>query len=146
MAGGGGKKKEVGAGRRTQKARKRRLSAASAPLPPKLTAPRPASIFPRKRLFHLLDSIREDHPVIWISAPAGSGKTSLAASYLQERRLPVLWYQVDSGDGDIASFFYYMGIAAKKAAPHYKKPLPVLTPRISWRYPNLYPQLLPRAV
>ena len=121
-------KKEVGAGRRTQKARKRRLSAASAPLPPKLTAPRPASIFPRKRLFHLLDSIREDHPVIWISAPAGSGKTSLAASYLQERRLPVLWYQVDSGDGDIASFFYYMGIAAKKAAPHYKKPLPVLTP------------------
>jgi hypothetical protein len=32
------------------------------------------------------------------------------------------------GDGDIASFFYYMGIALKKAAPRYKKPLPVLTP------------------
>mgnify|MGYP001567999601 FL=1 len=39
-----------------------------------------------------------------------------------------LWYQIDAGDGDIASFFHYMGLAAKQAAPHKKKPLPHLTP------------------
>ena len=35
---------------------------------------------------------------------------------------------MDESDGDIASFFYYMGFAAKRAAPRRKKPLPLLTP------------------
>lgn len=63
-----------------------------------------------------------------MDAQAGSGKTTLIASYLDARKLPCIWYQVDAGDGDIASFFYYMGLAGKKAAPRYKKPLPLLTP------------------
>jgi len=116
-------------------AKPQRVKAASAraggqrpPLPPKLTAPRPTRVFPRQRLFDLLDRTREDHHVIWISAPGGAGKTSLATSYLQARKLPVLWYQVDQGDGDIASFFYYMGLAAKHVAPRHKTPLPLLTP------------------
>ena len=103
-------------------------SARKAPLPPKLTSPRADRLYPRERLFELLDRTREDHRVIWVSAPGGAGKTSLAASYITSRKLPVLWYQVDPGDGDIASFFYYMGLAAKQAAPRFKKPLPVLTP------------------
>jgi ATP/maltotriose-dependent transcriptional regulator MalT/DNA-binding SARP family transcriptional activator len=98
------------------------------PLPPKLTPPRPARLYPRTRLFDHLDRLREDHRVIWVSAPGGAGKTSLATSYLSTRKLPVLWYQVDQGDGDIASFFYYMGLAARQAAPRYKHPLPLLTP------------------
>lgn len=97
-------------------------------LPPKLTPPRPTRLYPRERLFELLDRTREDHRVIWVSAPGGAGKTSLAASYLTARELPTLWYQVDAGDGDIASFFYYMGLAAKRAAPRHKKSLPLLTP------------------
>lgn len=96
--------------------------------PPKLTVPRPTRIFPRQRLFDLLDRTRKDHRVIWISAPGGAGKTSLATSYLGARKLPVLWYQVDAGDGDIASFFYYIGLAVQHVAPHHKKPLPHLTP------------------
>lgn len=96
-------------------------------LPPKLTPPNPTRLFPRARLFDLLDRTRQDHRVIWVSAPGGAGKTSLAVSYLSERGLPVLWYQVDAGDGDVASFFYYVGLAVRRAAPRYKKPLPVLS-------------------
>ncbi|MEK6771629.1 MAG: hypothetical protein AABY62_08335, partial [Pseudomonadota bacterium] len=114
---------------RSQKAKASKASHRTPLLTPsKLTAPRPTRVFPRQRLFDLLDRTREDHRVIWVSAPGGAGKTSLATSYLQARKLPVLWYQVDAGDGDIASFFYYMGLAVQHAAPRHKKPLPHLTP------------------
>lgn len=115
-----------------QRARKQRQAGralkSTAPALPKLTVPRPTRLYPRARLFDLLDRARNDHRVIWVSAPGGAGKTSLAASYLSARKLPVLWYQVDAGDGDVASFFYYIGIAVRRAAPRYKKPLPLLTP------------------
>jgi ATP/maltotriose-dependent transcriptional regulator MalT len=68
------------------------------------------------------------HPVIWISGPPGCGKTTLASSYIEARKLPCLWYQVDEGDSDPATFFYYLGQAAKMASPRKKKALPLLTP------------------
>ena len=112
-------------GQRSRKPRRLKPAAGTsrrsvrAATPPKLTAPVPAAIFPRQRLFDLLDRTRKDHRVIWVSAPGGAGKTSLATSYLSARKLPVLWYQVDASDGDIASLFYYMGLAAKQAAPRH---------------------------
>ncbi|MDH4216619.1 MAG: hypothetical protein OEV23_06980, partial [Gallionella sp.] len=93
----------------------------------KIARPRLSGVSLRDRLFHLLDEGRTK-PVTWVGAPAGSGKTTLIASWLDARNLPCLWYQVDAGDGDLASFFYYMGRAAKKAAPRYKKSLPLLKP------------------
>lgn len=63
-----------------------------------------------------------------MSSPAGSGKTTLISSYLDSRKLHCLWYQCDEGDADPATFFYYMGLAARKAAPRYKNSLPLLTP------------------
>lgn len=93
----------------------------------KITRPSPAEIFPRKRLFRLLDQVRS-RSVIFVSGPPGSGKTSLVTSYIHARKLPCLWYQMDEGDTDLATFFYYMGLAAKKAAPRYKRPLPLFTP------------------
>jgi LuxR family maltose regulon positive regulatory protein len=92
----------------------------------KITRPRLAEVLPRPRLFRLLDQGR--YPVTWVSGPAGSGKTTLVASYLDARQLPCLWYQINEGDADIASFFYYMGLAARTAAPRYRKSLPLLTP------------------
>ncbi|MGH8719050.1 MAG: hypothetical protein ACREV0_08945 [Burkholderiales bacterium] len=59
---------------------------------------------------------------------AGSGKTTLIASYLDIRALPCLWYQVDEGDEDIASFFYYLGLACKQATPRRRTPLPLWSP------------------
>lgn len=116
----------------------------------KITRPRISGIVPRIRLFNLLDTGREKS-VTWISGPGGSGKTTLVASYLDDRKLPCLWYEVDEGDGDIATFFYYMGLAAKRAAPRSRKTFPFLTPEylqdittFTLRYfENLYGRLKP---
>jgi DNA-binding SARP family transcriptional activator len=81
----------------------------------------------RKRLFGLLDAAMR-RPVVWVSSPAGSGKTTLVSTYLESRGRPCIWYQCDEGDSDPATFFYYMGLAAKEAAPRRRKPLPLLTP------------------
>ena len=101
----------------------------------KVTWPSAAEIFPRKRLYRLLDQFRVK-PAIFVSGPPGSGKTSLVSGYLRERKLPCLWYQVDEGDADPATFFYFMGLAAKKAAPRYKRPLPLFTPEYSFSVPT----------
>ena len=65
---------------------------------------------------------------MWICGPPGCGKTTLVSTYLEARNIPALWYRVDAGDDDLASFFYYLGVAGKRAAPRTRKPLPVLTP------------------
>ncbi len=93
----------------------------------KLNPPRLPAIVERPRLYQLLDRARK-RPVIWINAPPGFGKTTLVASYLRARKVRPLWYQVDEGDSDIATFFHYLSVAAKQAAPRYRTPLPHLTP------------------
>lgn len=92
----------------------------------KISRPKFSNIFQRERLFRELD-ISTKKTVTWIAGPAGSGKTTLIASYLDAHDVRSLWYQVDGGDSDIATFFYYLGLAAKKACPRYKKNLPLLT-------------------
>jgi len=114
----------------------------------KISHPSVSGAVQRARLFSLLDGGLAK-PVTWISAPGGSGKSTLVASYLDARQLPCLWYQCDAGDADLATFFYYMGLAARKAAPRFKKPLPLLTaeylagiPTFSRRYfETLYSRL-----
>jgi LuxR family transcriptional regulator, maltose regulon positive regulatory protein len=93
----------------------------------KVTPPLIGRIHHRGRLYTLLE---EDagRPVCWLSGPAGSGKTTLIADYLQHRKSSCLWYQIDSGDNDPASFFYYMGMAAQKVSPSMRDPLPLFTP------------------
>jgi len=93
----------------------------------KVTRPILTGVFQRIRLFDLLDSLRK-RPVVWVTGPAGCGKTTLVSSYVAARGLPCLWYQVDASDEDPATFFYYLGLAAKKAAPRRRKPFPLLTP------------------
>jgi len=119
----------------------------------KISFPVFGGTFPRKRLFRVLDRARK-RPIVWISGPAGCGKTTLASTYLFDRKIPCLWYQIDEGDNDVASFFYYMGLAARRAAPRKSKPLPLLTPEylpglstFSKKYfENLFGRLAPGTV
>ena len=93
----------------------------------KLTRPRLHGTVQRERLFASLDE-QGGRPGLWLTGPPGAGKTTLLASYLAARKLPAIWYQVDGGDADPASFFYYLGLAARKAAPRRRKPMPLLAP------------------
>jgi DNA-binding SARP family transcriptional activator len=92
----------------------------------KLTRPRSDGLLRRGRLFALLDESRK-RPLAWLTAPPGAGKTSLVASYLDARRVPGLWYQLDSGDADPATFFYYLGLAAGESKQAKKSALPLFT-------------------
>jgi LuxR family maltose regulon positive regulatory protein len=93
----------------------------------KIIRPTPKDVYLRHRLFDRLDHMRR-FPVIWISAPAGSGKTTLVSSYIGDRNIPCLWYQLDRGDADLATFFYFMREASKKATPRKRLSLPLFTP------------------
>jgi ATP/maltotriose-dependent transcriptional regulator MalT/DNA-binding SARP family transcriptional activator len=88
----------------------------------KTTRPSVAGVLPRKRLFELL---RKEAPVTWITGPPGCGKTTLAASWLDQAGIASLWYQLDEGDADVATFFYYLSLAAAAADG---ERLPLLTP------------------
>lgn len=93
----------------------------------KTTRPSIAGVIPRDRLFHRLDEARGVN-VIWVTGPPGCGKTTLASSYLEHRKLASLWYQLDEGDSDVASFFYYLGLATAEPGKRKSVPLPQLTP------------------
>jgi DNA-binding SARP family transcriptional activator len=95
----------------------------------KLSRPRLYEAVPRERLFRLLDEQRQ-HRVMLVAAPPGAGKTTLVASYLESRKLPGIWYQVDPGDGDPSTFFYFLGCAERALSTRARgtRPLPLLTP------------------
>lgn len=82
--------------------------------PSKGTGPFLPEVLHRERLFAHLDESRK-RPVVWIAAPAGAGKTTLVATYLQARSLPALWYRLDGRDGDCAAFFQGITRAAGTA-------------------------------
>lgn len=108
------------------------MSASSrAGLPAKLTRPSASGLIDRPRLFAQLDAGLAGR-AIWIFAPGGAGKTSLVSSWIEARKLDALWYQLDAGDNDPATFFHYLGMAAPSLASAnsaYVDPaLPHLTP------------------
>lgn len=86
---------------------------ARAQLPAKLLAPTLAGALRRRRLFEQLDRAYTDYgSAIWLFAPAGYGKTTLAADYAAASNQPALWYRFDNGDLDPAVFLGHFRTAA----------------------------------
>ncbi|HYD79874.1 MAG TPA: BTAD domain-containing putative transcriptional regulator [Paucimonas sp.] len=83
----------------------------------KLSHPRVHDALPRPRLFRQLDSMRGQHAVTWLAAPPGAGKTTVAASYIVANRLDSVWFQIDQGDEDPATFFYFLAEAVRDSRP-----------------------------
>src|SRR5262245_52121540 len=92
----------------------RRRITDSGELPPlaKLSKPMMREMLARPRLFEMID--RSDARLIWVSGPPGAGKTTLLSTYATAKSLPVLWYQLDGGDNDVAAFFYYLREAVSR--------------------------------
>ncbi|MDH4134158.1 MAG: hypothetical protein OEV31_05165, partial [Gammaproteobacteria bacterium] len=89
--------------------------------------PQTGTMLERPRLLRRLDQLRRGHRMVWVTAPPGSGKTALLAQYVASRRLAAFWYQLDAGDSDVSSFFYHLGVAARRSGRR-RDDLPALTP------------------
>lgn len=92
----------------------------------KLTRPKLYDALPRPRLFASLDDAAK-RPILWLSGAPGSGKTTLVASWLEARRRRHLWYQLDAGDADTATFLHFLRAAAESLAGKKATSLPLFT-------------------
>ena len=98
--------------------------------PAKLSPPRlPTSVFPRSRLYGQIGQALQDDAALWIHGPAGAGKTTLVAGYLEAENCPAVWYQIDATDAEPAAFFRH--IAMTLTASDAGKALPSFDPRIA---------------
>ncbi|MCU1393550.1 MAG: putative LuxR family transcriptional regulator [Ilumatobacteraceae bacterium] len=78
----------------------------------------PSRLVERSRLNDLLDdSVARGVPLLLVSAPAGSGKSTLVASWANGCGRPVVWLQVDDGDSDPAAFWSSLVAAIGRCRP-----------------------------
>ena len=79
-----------------------------------------ANLVLRPRLSRLLDAgMRPECRLILISAPAGSGKTTLAATWLAGIRSAYAWLSLEESENEPIRFLAYLGAALAKAAPEF---------------------------
>ncbi len=97
-------------------------------LPAKVRMPEAdgARLLQRTRLFEALDAAGP--PCMWVCGPPGAGKTVLLQSWVQARRLRVLWYRTDAGDADPALMPHFLRRAADSIRPGLAQRLPELSP------------------
>ncbi|HEY1816412.1 MAG TPA: hypothetical protein VGG74_28900 [Kofleriaceae bacterium] len=82
----------------------------------KLCEPTVRDVLARPRVSKLLDAAAK-HRLIWVSGPAGAGKTTAVCSWLAARRRPRTWYRVDAGDSDASSLFHYLATTTSQRLP-----------------------------
>jgi LuxR family maltose regulon positive regulatory protein len=85
----------------------------------KFLVPRPRpELLPRPRLLEWLDS-NADKRLTLLSAPAGYGKTTLLADFINASSFPFAWYTLDAQDSDPTVFLTYLieSLRSMKRAP-----------------------------
>ena len=86
-------------------------------------SPRPDWVS-RPRLLEYLDEALPDpagtsgRKLVLVSAPAGYGKTTLLAEWLEGIQCPVAWLSLDEGDDDASRFLAYL-TAALESIPQF---------------------------
>ena len=73
--------------------------------------------------------------LVWVSGPAGAGKTTLISSYLSVSNLTGLWYPLHAADADPATFFGRLSQIARMCFPRHQISLPLPTPEY---FPDLF--------
>ena len=81
------------------------------PVLAKISPPRVSKIHSRCHLANQWQA--GEVSLVWLSAPAGAGKTTLVTDYLASTSTPAIWYQLDAGDTDPATIFHYLSQAAE---------------------------------
>ena len=76
----------------------------------------PQHLVLRARLLACLQEALE-RPVTLLSAPAGSGKSTLVSSWLRQGSLPSAWLSLDQADSDAARFWPYLFTALDTLYP-----------------------------
>lgn len=104
----------------------------------KLLAPDIICLVARQRLFRKIEQA-PSKGIIWITAPPGAGKYSLAATWLYSGRSAArhgqaLWYSMDDADADPVIFFGTLAAAVAALPDRPRGTLPRLTPEA---LPNL---------
>lgn len=89
----------------------------------------PTRLVARRRLSVVLDDADATAvPLVLVSAPAGSGKSTLVAAWAAERAGAVAWLQLDESDADRARFWVSVTAAIGRALPEVAERL---EPRVS---------------
>ena len=79
---------------------------------------RPARFVDRTRLDAVLDAAVADRlPLVLVSAPAGSGKSTLVSAWAGQRGLDVAWLQLEESDADPARFWSSVSAAIGRTRP-----------------------------
>ncbi len=94
--------------------------------PNKIIPPHYPSIFVRQRLYGLLEE-NQHQPLVWVNGSAGSGKTVLVCSWLQQQQSQFLWYRMDNGNNLTADLFYFLSLSVQRNHPKKRFKLPVFT-------------------
>src|SRR5690554_4189540 len=86
----------------------------------KLQPPKVTGVVERPRLLRLFGD-REQVKLFQIIAPAGYGKTVLMLQAAKKVKTPVVWYQLDRYDNDLATFLQYLVTGIRKQLPTYDR-------------------------
>ena len=72
----------------------------------------------RDRLLEWL-TVKIHHRIVFVTADAGYGKTTLLADFARRSRLPTLWYRLDEDDRNWVSFVNYLVAAGRQIDPDF---------------------------
>lgn len=80
--------------------------------------PLPDQTLHRERLLGWLDA-NVRHPIVFVVAEAGYGKTTLVSDYALRTRNRTLWYRLDEDDRDWVTFLTYLVAAGREVVPDF---------------------------